>query len=211
MLVFALSSGAAYAEKAVGYVAGEKTTLRVTEVSGKDVEVKTAKAFRVMAKAADRSGVELRIRSGFRTFAKQAKLYKQYRKGQGNLAAPPGFSNHESGRALDLYVTNPKALGWLESHGGTFGFHRTVPGEAWHWEYLGDEDKDAISRVGKKKKKADSASKKKPKHVAPAKHAPAVPATAIDPPGTVGPEKPVAPVEPLAPAAEDHDEVAPAP
>ncbi|MFT3693469.1 MAG: M15 family metallopeptidase [Kofleriaceae bacterium] len=157
VLVFALA-GVAHAEKAVGYVAGEKTTLRVTEVSGKEVEVKTAKAFRVMAKAADRAGIELKIRSGFRTFAKQEKLYKQYRKGQGNLAAPPGYSNHESGRALDLNVTSDKTRSWLEAHGAIYGFHRTVPGEAWHWEYLGDEDKDAIDRAAHKKK-----SKKKAK------------------------------------------------
>jgi LAS superfamily LD-carboxypeptidase LdcB len=110
-----------------------------------------------MAKAAGKKGVELRIRSGFRSYAKQAKLYKQYRRGQGNLAAPPGYSNHESGRALDLNVTNHKALDWLQSHGATYGFHRTVPGEAWHWEYLGDEDKDAISRPDRKVKR-------KPKH-----------------------------------------------
>lgn len=161
MLVFAaVSGGVAQAEKAVGYVAGEKTTLRVTEVAGKEVEVKTAKAFRIMAKAADRAGIEIKIRSGFRTYAKQAKLYKQYRKGEGNLAAPPGFSNHESGRALDLNVTSSKTRNWLEAHGNMYGFHRTVPGEAWHWEYLGDEDKDAIERAAHPKKKS---SKKKSK------------------------------------------------
>jgi LAS superfamily LD-carboxypeptidase LdcB len=148
---------AAHAEKTTGYVAGTKTSLRITEINGKDVEVRTAKAFRVMARAAAKHGVDLKIRSGFRSFAKQAKLYKQYRKGQGNLAAPPGYSNHESGRALDLNVTDHKAFDWLQSHGATYGFHRTVPGEAWHWEYLGDEDKDAISRPDRKVKR-------KPKH-----------------------------------------------
>ncbi|MEO8843615.1 MAG: D-alanyl-D-alanine carboxypeptidase family protein [Kofleriaceae bacterium] len=157
LVAIGLWAGAARAEKTTGYVAGAKTSLRVTEINGKDVEVRTAKAFRVMAKAAQRLGVDLRIRSGFRSYAKQAKLYKQYRKGAGNLAAPPGYSNHESGRALDLYVTNHKAFDWLQSHGATYGFHRTVPGEAWHWEYLGDEDKAAISRPARK-------TKRKPKH-----------------------------------------------
>lgn len=144
---------AAHAEKTTGYVAGAKTSLRITEINGKDVEVRTAKAFRTMAKAASKHGVDLRIRSGFRSYAKQARLYKQYRKGQGNLAAPPGYSNHESGRALDLNVSDHKAFDWLQSHGATYGFHRTVPGEAWHWEYLGDEDKDAISRPDRKVKR----------------------------------------------------------
>lgn len=157
LVAIGLAAASAHAEKTTGYVAGAKTTLRVTEINGKDVEIRTAKAFRVMAKAAQRLGVDLRIRSGFRSYAKQAKLYKQYRKGRGNLAAPPGYSNHESGRALDLYVTNHKAFDWLQSHGANYGFHRTVPGEAWHWEYLGDEDKDAISRPARK-------TKRKPKH-----------------------------------------------
>jgi LAS superfamily LD-carboxypeptidase LdcB len=148
----ALAVGTAHAGKAVGYVAGAKTSIRLTDIGGKDVEIRTAKAFRVMAKAAERKGVDLRIRSGFRTYAKQAKLYKQYRKGEGNLAAPPGYSNHESGRALDLYVTDHRAFDWLQSHAATYGFHRTVPGEAWHWEYLGDEDKDAIARPERKKR-----------------------------------------------------------
>lgn len=153
LLVVGLAATTARAEKAVGYVAGAKTTLRITDVEGKDVEIKTAKAFRVMAKAASHKGVDLRIRSGFRTFKKQERLYKEYRRGDGNLAAPPGYSNHESGRALDLYVTDHKAFDWLQEHAHTYGFHRTVPGEAWHWEYLGDEDKDAISRPERKKHK----------------------------------------------------------
>ncbi|MEP6860560.1 MAG: D-alanyl-D-alanine carboxypeptidase family protein [Deltaproteobacteria bacterium] len=158
LLVVGLAFTTARAEKAVGYVAGAKTTLRITDVEGKDVEIRTAKAFRVMAKAASHKGVDLRIRSGFRTFKKQERLYKEYRRGDGNLAAPPGYSNHESGRALDLYVTDHKAFDWLQDHAHTYGFHRTVPGEAWHWEYLGDEDKDAISRPERKKHK------KTPKH-----------------------------------------------
>ena len=150
ILALLASAGTAAADKGVGYVAGAKTTLRLTEIEGKDVEVRTAKAFRIMARAASRKGIDLRIRSGFRTFAKQAKLYKQYRRGEGNLAAPPGYSNHESGRALDLNVSG-RAYDWLQEHARTYGFHRTVPGEAWHWEYLGDEDKDAIERASSKK------------------------------------------------------------
>ena len=141
-LAIALCATRADARTATGYVGGEKTQVKIVDVGGAEAEVRTAKAFRIMARAASKAGVELRIRSGYRTFAKQAKLYKQYRRGQGNLAAPPGFSNHESGRALDINITNHRALDWLQSHGANYGFHRTVPGEAWHWEYLGDESHD---------------------------------------------------------------------
>jgi len=41
------------------------------------------------------------VNSGFRTYAEQAVLYQRYLNG-GNLAAPPGQSNHESGRAVDV-------------------------------------------------------------------------------------------------------------
>ncbi len=133
------ASGVATARTGAGYVDGEKMTVKLTDVNGKDVEVRTAKAFRAMQRAARKAGVHLAIGSGFRSYAKQAKLYKDYCRGKGNLAAPPGYSNHESGRALDLVLTDPDAYKWLQKHGASYGFHRTVPGEAWHWEYLGDE------------------------------------------------------------------------
>ena len=126
----------ARARNTTGYDHGTKTRLKVVDVGGAEVEVHTAKAFRAMARAARRDGIDLRIRSGFRTYEKQAALYRRYRRGWGNLAARPGFSNHESGRALDLYITDHRVYAWLERHAATYGFHRTVPGEAWHWEYL---------------------------------------------------------------------------
>src|ERR1700691_2008993 len=86
----------AEARPAAGYVDGQKTTIKIVDVDGKDGETHTAKAFRVMQRAARKAGVKLAIRSGFRSFKKQAELYKDYRRGRGNLAAPPGYSNHES-------------------------------------------------------------------------------------------------------------------
>jgi LAS superfamily LD-carboxypeptidase LdcB len=145
----------AQARNATGYVGGEKIKVKLTEIDGKPVEVRTAKAFRVMQKAAHKHGVTLGIRSGFRTYEKQATLYKQYRRGAGNLAAPPGYSNHESGRALDIYITDHHAYDWLQAHGAKYGFHRTVPGEAWHWEYLGDEDR-TIARPTRKREHRSS-------------------------------------------------------
>jgi LAS superfamily LD-carboxypeptidase LdcB len=149
MLALATSADA---RTATGYRNGEKTQIKVVDVGGAEAEVHTAIAFRAMAKAASKAGLDLRIRSGYRSHSKQAKLYKKYRNGNGNLAAPPGFSNHESGRALDLVITDPKVYGWLDHHAARFGFHRTVPGEAWHWEYLGGyepEPKVAARRTPK--------------------------------------------------------------
>ncbi len=136
-VVLALVCAAATAHAQTGYKNGEKTQIKVVSCGNSEAEQHTAIAFRAMARAAEKAGIDLRVRSGFRNHAKQQKLYKAYRKGEGNLAARPGFSNHESGRALDIYITDYRVLEWLEKHASEYGFHRTVPGEAWHWEYLG--------------------------------------------------------------------------
>jgi LAS superfamily LD-carboxypeptidase LdcB len=136
-LCLTLAVSTAHARTATGYHEGERIQIKIADCGGAEAEVHTAIAFRAMARAAAKAGVDLRVRSGFRSFSKQQKLYKAYRKGDGNLAARPGFSNHESGRALDLYVTEYKTFEWLQNHAASYGFHRTVPGEPWHWEYLG--------------------------------------------------------------------------
>jgi LAS superfamily LD-carboxypeptidase LdcB len=136
VLALSLLGHVAEAKPVTGYSNGAKTTIETVEIGKHRVEVHTAKAFRAMAKAARKAHLDLAIRSAYRSLAKQAKLYAEYRHGDGNLAAPPGYSNHESGRALDLVVTNEKVYAWLREHAAIYGFHRTVPGEAWHWEYL---------------------------------------------------------------------------
>jgi D-alanyl-D-alanine carboxypeptidase len=144
LFLLAALSTQAEARTATGYRGGQKVQLKVVEVGGAEVEVKTAKAFKAMARAARKAGVELAVRSGFRSHAKQTRLYKKYRRGVGNLAARPGFSQHESGRALDLVVVREKTYQWLVSHANEFGFHRSVRGEPWHWEYFGDSAKTAV-------------------------------------------------------------------
>jgi hypothetical protein len=117
-----------------GYRAGRPMMVCVTTVNGKEVEAETAKAFARMQDAAKRDGVSLVVVSGFRTMAKQRELYRLYRAGRGNLAAPPGYSNHQSGHALDLNAKARGVYGWLARNGSSFGFRRTVPSESWHWE-----------------------------------------------------------------------------
>lgn len=115
---------------------GRRHMVQVVSIGSTAVEVHTARAFQAMYRAAARSGIELAIESGFRTRAEQAELYRAWRRRQGNRAARPGRSNHESGRALDLVVVDPEVRAWLEANAARFGFKRTVRGEAWHWEYL---------------------------------------------------------------------------
>jgi hypothetical protein len=42
------------------------------------------------------------ITSGVRSYEEQARLYRAYKSGKGGLAAPPGQSRHEFGRAVDI-------------------------------------------------------------------------------------------------------------
>jgi LAS superfamily LD-carboxypeptidase LdcB len=128
--------GTAGARTVAGHTDGVKTELDTVRVGDVRVEVHTAKAFRAMERAAAKAHVHLSIRSGYRSYTQQAALYAKYKRGQGNLAAPAGYSHHESGRALDLVVKSDRVREWLRDHAAAYGFHRTVPGEAWHYEYI---------------------------------------------------------------------------
>jgi D-alanyl-D-alanine carboxypeptidase len=124
----------------VGYTNGKQFPITVVTVDGKQVEQETANAYYVMAQAASADGVEIRINSGFRTMASQEYLYACYINCNCNscsLAAKPGYSNHQSGHALDLNTAATGVLAWLNAHGAAYGFKPTVPSEAWHWEWWG--------------------------------------------------------------------------
>ena len=119
----------------LGYRKGKKLRIKVVRIGWADVEVNTAEGFIAMRDAAAADGVLLWIYSGFRSHDRQKLLYEAWREGWGNKAARPGHSNHQSGRALDLYL-GPGAFAWLEANARRFGFKRTVKGEPWHWEYV---------------------------------------------------------------------------
>lgn len=125
---------------ATGYKDGNAFSIHTITVDAKPVGLHTADAYLVMAKAAQKDGVHLHIVSGFRTEAEQKYLYHCYTScscNGCNLAAKPGYSNHQSGHALDLNTSSPGVYHWLENHAAHYGFKRTVPSEAWHWEWWG--------------------------------------------------------------------------
>lgn len=138
------------ARTATGWAHGRKTKINLVHVSGVELEEKTARAFRAMAKAARKAGITLAIRSGFRSHEKQKELYRRFRKGWGHMAARPGYSNHQNGRAVDIYIDDYAVYEWLLKHAKKFGFKKTVRREAWHWEYVGGE-KRAARRVTAKR------------------------------------------------------------
>ncbi|MGC4119046.1 MAG: M15 family metallopeptidase [Myxococcales bacterium] len=123
-----------------GYQDGTPFSITLVTIDGKPAEIDTANAYIVMQEAAASAGVDIRVVSGFRTYAEQEYLYGCYvhcNCNDCNQAAAPGYSNHQSGHALDLNTSSSPVLSWLNSHGGSFGFKRTVSGEPWHWEWWG--------------------------------------------------------------------------
>ncbi|XHF15198.1 M15 family metallopeptidase [Archangium gephyra] len=104
---------------------------------GKELRSDAAAAFNRMHAAAKAAGINLHVNSAFRTMEQQRDLYQKYLNGTGNLAAKPGYSNHQGGIALDINVggTGTSTYKWLANNASRFGFARTVPSEPWHWEY----------------------------------------------------------------------------
>ncbi|MBM3852614.1 MAG: D-alanyl-D-alanine carboxypeptidase family protein [Verrucomicrobia bacterium] len=116
-----------------------------------------AKAWRQMYVAAAKNGIALLPLSGFRSVARQTKIIRdKLSAGEAigeilRLIAAPGYSEHHTGRAIDIgtpdhllldaqFATTP-AYHWLRRHAGGFGFHLSYPPgnpqgfdpEPWHW------------------------------------------------------------------------------
>ena len=112
-------------------------------------------AFVSMAQAAEKDSVDLTVDSGYRSAGYQARIILN-RMAAGDkfqdiirYVAPPGYSEHETGRVVDLVPSDPsfartKAFQWLMENAKEFGFHRTfvndttgmMPWEPWHWIYI---------------------------------------------------------------------------
>jgi hypothetical protein len=104
--------------------------------------------------AAEEENIQISINSAFRTFQRQAELRRLFEKGQGNLAAVAGHSNHQHGQAFDLntrhnvFDGSDKVYEWLKANAPKHGFVRTVSNESWHWEYR-PADAGQLAAVGK--------------------------------------------------------------
>ncbi len=120
-----------------------------------------ADAWRGMKAAAQRDGIDIHILSGFRSIARQGELIQVRLDGGMAIAevlkilAPPGYSEHHTGRAVDVSTQGIKALqlefestpafDWLNANAATFGFVLSFPRnnpagydyEPWHWCHRG--------------------------------------------------------------------------
>jgi LAS superfamily LD-carboxypeptidase LdcB len=92
-----------------------------------------------------RWGTGLVINDGGRSYEDQVRAWNAYQNGTGNLAARPGTSVHEQGRAVDFggAIQNAGSAQhqWLQQVAGQYGFSWTgrtfSQVEPWHWEYVG--------------------------------------------------------------------------
>ncbi|NJO20870.1 MAG: D-alanyl-D-alanine carboxypeptidase family protein [Spirulinaceae cyanobacterium RM2_2_10] len=124
-----------------------------------------AQKFIEMVEAARRDGIVLAALSGYRSQAEQEYLFFDIKaeRSQGaakraEVSAPPGFSEHHTGYAIDIGdgnvpatnlspdFENTPAFKWLEANAPRFNFELSFPRgnpqgiqyEPWHWRFVGD-------------------------------------------------------------------------
>ncbi len=118
------------------YDAGQKgDAIPVVMLDGCRMAVWVVPFWTRMRDAARAEGVELRPNSqdsGFRTYQDQARLREKY---GARRAAGPGWSNHQTGHAIDIRMNNQVET-WLSENAGDYGWVRDT-WEDWHWEYWG--------------------------------------------------------------------------
>ncbi|MGH7489266.1 MAG: M15 family metallopeptidase [bacterium] len=121
-----------------------------------------AQAWQAMQQRAERDGATLLIVSAFRSVDYQRELIaRKLAKGESidsilRVMAAPGYSEHHTGRALDLTAPGLPPLeeafeatdsfAWLNQHAADFDFHLSYPRdnphgivyEPWHWAFVRD-------------------------------------------------------------------------
>lgn len=141
-----------------GYSRGKSFPVTLVKIGWERVEKFTGYDFLLMQQAAKKDGVKLMIMNGFRDMETQTRLYNERKnepiRSQKGPAAAPGWSNHQSGKAVDLNTNmtladkQAKKLSaqyeWLVANAAKFGFDNLdVPkaplDEPWHWVHREDK------------------------------------------------------------------------
>ena len=120
----------------------------------------TFNAFLEMWKAAKKDDLSLIINSSYRSYEEQEEIYNEYKALKGeeyadSIAAKPGFSEHQTGMAIDIqtYGSTGKTFEefdefkWLQENAYKYGFILRYPKdkeyltgysyESWHYRYVG--------------------------------------------------------------------------
>ena len=149
---------------------------------GYQVDARIVKPFEQMVSAAQLDGIELMPCYGYRTFEQSAQLFEKQinrqmaaglTREQAELeakrwVAPPGYSEHHTGLALDIVTPSNQVLTaafaetdaakWMAQNAHRFGFILRYPQdkqeitgivfEPWHFRYVGEEHAAAIFESG---------------------------------------------------------------
>jgi len=127
-----------------GSYVGAKVLVNIVGFGGEmeQVTLDSLDAYMKMQDAAEQGdNIVISINSAFRTFQRQAELFRRFKAGIGNKAAPAGASNHQHGQAFDLNTRHnvfngtDKVYEWLKKNAPKHGFVRSVSNESWHWEF----------------------------------------------------------------------------
>lgn len=134
----------------------EATSLEVAEVGadGRDhlLVPAAAEAWRSLKAAALIDGIDIFIVSAFRSIDRQFEVVRRKLETGApieevlTVCAPPGFSEHHTGRAVDLSTPGCPALevefdqttayAWLNKHAAEFGYSLSYPiGNPWGYQY----------------------------------------------------------------------------
>lgn len=134
----------------------EAATLEVAEVGadGRNhlLVALASEAWRGLKARALADGIDLFIVSAFRSIDRQAEIVRRKLESGAavesilTVCAPPGFSEHHTGRAVDLSTSGSRALevefdkttayAWLTQHAAEFGYYLSYPiGNRWGYQY----------------------------------------------------------------------------
>lgn len=130
-----------------------------------------AQAYELMCQDVTKAGLMMSDATSYRSYSFQASLYASYLKSYGQtytdtISARPGFSEHQTGLAIDLnagdahfglFVTTKTYL-WVSEHCTDYGFILRYPSgkeavtgyrfESWHYRYVGIDTAKAIQESG---------------------------------------------------------------
>jgi D-alanyl-D-alanine carboxypeptidase len=133
-----------------------------------------AQKYREMVNAARQAGVRMYDISGFRDIATQNYLFYEIAAQRGQsyrqrslVSAPPGFSEHHTGYAIDIGDANDpstelkesfertRVFAWLVQNAEKYGFElsfrrgnvQKIAYEPWHWRFVGDSTSQQVFAV----------------------------------------------------------------
>lgn len=150
------------------------SSVGVPSVNDHSMRREAADASRELYDAAGKAGYHLDFASGYRSYELQTELYTEYVEQLGQEAADatsakPGFSEHQTGLAVDIFETNTDCIlegcfgetkpgKWLKENSWKYGFilryengTQDVVGyeyEPWHFRYVGKDVAAAYHESG---------------------------------------------------------------